>query len=90
MALYFFDFEMGYVAHKLESNDMMEYKWKKKYLTIVKAIIMINLLLIQILIATLTLISNTVYVLKDIKAHNLEMIIIVRISVLLCDGYMFT
>ena len=32
----------------------------------------------------------TVDVLKDIKGQNLEMMIIVRISILLCDGYMFT
>ena len=30
MALYYFVFEMGYVAHKLESKDIMEYKNKKK------------------------------------------------------------
>ena len=30
MALYYFVFEMSYVAHKLESKDIMEYKSKKK------------------------------------------------------------
>lgn len=30
MALYYFVFEMGFVAHKLESKDLMEYTSKKK------------------------------------------------------------
>ena len=30
MGLYYFVFEMGFVAQKLESKDLMEYKSKKK------------------------------------------------------------
>jgi hypothetical protein len=89
MALYYFVFEMGYVAHKLESKDEMEYKKKKKYITITKAIIMLNLLVIQMPLATLTIIFSTVDSFKDYKAHELLLMIIVRISVLLCDGFMF-
>lgn len=90
MALFYFVFEMGYVAHKLDSNDLIEYKRKKKQITITKAIIMLILLVIQIPFATLSLIFSTVDSFKDSKANILAMMIVVRISVLLCDGFMFT
>ncbi len=51
---------------------------------------MLNLLIIQIPLASLSLIFSTVESLKDFKANILTMMIIVRISVLLGDGFMFT
>ncbi len=51
---------------------------------------MLNLLIIQIPLASLSLIFSTVESLTDFKAHILTMMIIVRISVLLGDGFMFT
>ena len=46
MALYYFVFEMGYVAQKLECTNIIEYKRKKKQIKISKAIVMLNLLII--------------------------------------------
>ncbi len=51
---------------------------------------MINLLIVQMPFATLTLVFSTVPSLKDYKEYNLAMLIIVRISVFLCDFFMFT
>jgi hypothetical protein len=51
---------------------------------------MLNLSVIQIPLATLTLIFSTVESLKDFKLNIFTMMIIVRISVLLGDGFMFT
>ena len=90
MALYYFVFEMGYVAQKLECTNHIEYRRKKKQIKLAKAILMLNLLVIQIPLATLTLIFSTVPNFQDYKEYNLAMLIIVRISVLLCDGFMFT
>jgi hypothetical protein len=90
MALYYFVFEMGYVAQKLECTNIIEYKRKKKQIKISKAIVMLNLLIIQMPLATLTLVFSTVPSLKNYKEYNFAMLIIVRISVLLCDFFMFT
>jgi hypothetical protein len=60
MALYYFVFEMGYVAAKLESTNLAEYKQKIKFINISKAIVMLDLSVIQIPLATLTLIFSTV------------------------------
>ena len=65
MALYYFVFEMAYVALKLESTTETEYMSKKKQITITKAAIMLNMLIIQIPLASLTLIISTVDSLKD-------------------------
>lgn len=46
MALYYFVFEMGYVALKLESATKIEYKSKKKWIKIAKAAVMFELLII--------------------------------------------
>lgn len=51
---------------------------------------MVNLLIVQMPFATLTLVFSTVPSLKDYKEYNLAMLIIVRISVFLCDFFMFT
>ena len=51
---------------------------------------MINLLIVQMPFATLTLVFSTVPSLKDYNEYNLAMLIIVRISVFLCDFFMFT
>jgi len=50
---------------------------------------MLNLSVIQIPLATLTLIFSTVESLKEFKPNIFIMMIIVRISVLLGDGFMF-
>ena len=89
MALYYFVFEMGYVASKHESSNFEEYKKKEKRIKIAKAVIMIELSLIQIPLATIALIFSTVTELKDYKQYTLPMAIIVRIAVL-CDIFMFT
>jgi hypothetical protein len=89
MALYYFVFEMGYVASKLESTNLEEYNKKKKRIMIVKAVIMIELSVIQIPLATIALIFSTVPEFKDYKQYTLPMFIIVRIAVL-CDFFMFT
>jgi hypothetical protein len=46
MALYYFVFEMGYVAQKLECTNHIEYRRKKKQIKLAKAIVMLNLLVI--------------------------------------------
>jgi uncharacterized membrane protein len=60
MALYYFVFEMYYVALKLECTNAQDYKRKKIRVKCAKWSILLGLLLIQMPLATASLTISTV------------------------------
>ena len=60
IALYYFVFEMNYVALKLESTSIREYLASKRKVKIAKALVIGGLALIQMPIATVSLVISTV------------------------------
>ena len=89
IALYYFVFEMNYVALKLESTTDKEYKERERKLNIAKALMIVGMGLIQMPIATVSLVISTVEQYKNLKQYNLALIIVVRVSVLIIDTFMF-
>ena len=60
IALYYFVFEMNYVALKLESTSIREYLASKRKVKIAKALVIGGMALIQMPIATISLVISTV------------------------------